>query len=104
MGEMGNERGRYTNLSIRKLCKIAVCENGSGEVAREPAIDIWAHRFDRVERQRRSAIYVCMKQTDAGIESDGVQGYAHLGCEKRVKEVQEGIPRRRRPEGFPGQL
>src|SRR5260370_39888002 len=33
MGEMGIERGRYTNLSIRKLCKIAVCKNGSDEVA-----------------------------------------------------------------------
>jgi hypothetical protein len=79
MGKMGIERGRYTNLSIRKLCKIAVCENGSGEVAREPAIDLWAHRFDSVERQRRSAIYVGMKQTDARIQSDGVQPFFRPG-------------------------
>jgi hypothetical protein len=84
MGEMGIERRRYTNLSIRKLGKIAVCENGSGEIGREPAIDMRAHCFDRVERQRRSAVYVDMKQTDARIESDSVKGYAHLRCEKRV--------------------
>jgi hypothetical protein len=40
MGEMGIERGYDTNLTIRKLCKIAICKDETGQISKKPGIAI----------------------------------------------------------------
>ena len=55
------------------------CKGGRGEIREQPVIDVGAHRLNRVESQRRPAIYIGMKYTDTRIEPRCEQGYGHLG-------------------------
>ena len=52
MGEVGIERVRQANLAIRKLSKVAVRKDGGAEVGDQPVINIGAHGFNHIERQR----------------------------------------------------
>ena len=78
MGEVRSERMCQANLAIREFGKIAIGKGGRGEIREQPVIDVGAHRLNRVESQRRTAIYVGVEHPDARIEPRREQGYGHL--------------------------
>src|SRR6516165_10803709 len=103
MRKVSVERVRQANFTIRKLDKVSVRKYRKREVVQNPVIDIGTDRLDGIERQRRSAVDVGVKDTDPGIEPYGEQGYGHLRFQNRVQVVEQRVPGSCCPEALPGQ-
>lgn len=79
MCQVGTERMGKSNLPVRHLAKVSIAECGCGEECEQPCFDASTNSLDRIERQRRTAINVSVKQTNPRIETDHIQSNEHLG-------------------------
>ena len=70
---------RQANLALGCFVKTAVGESGRSEEREAPCLDVRTHRFQPVECQRRSPVYIGMEQPDPFVQPDRVQGHYHLG-------------------------
>jgi hypothetical protein len=91
LGELGAKTTRKSTVSIRSFNKIRTPQRLVHQPIQNPRLNCWPNRLDQVERQAVAIRSVCVKNSEARIESASTGGQSTLALGHGVRVIEEAV-------------